>query len=189
MIITGGKFKGRKIQAPDERITRPTLSKVRQGVFNTLFSILGEFEDLKLLDLFGGSGIMGLEALSRGFKEVLVYEKNPKIAQVLKCNYKNLGLVPNLKIGDSLKLLKKTSSDFNVVYIDPPYYSGIYDEIFLELENIRFKNCIIVVEHSEPLNKKSFELIKEKNYGGKLVSFFRIQSKTPEQNFHQDKTI
>ena len=68
MIITGGKYKGRKILAPDEKITRPTLSKVRQGVFNTLFSMIGEFEEKSFLDLFGGSGIMGLEALSRGFE-------------------------------------------------------------------------------------------------------------------------
>ena len=84
MIITGGKYKGRKILAPDEKITRPTLSKVRQGVFNTLFSMIGEFEEKSFLDLFGGSGIMGLEALSRGFENVVVYEKNPKVAQVLK---------------------------------------------------------------------------------------------------------
>ena len=86
MIITGGKYKGRKIIAPDEKITRPTLSKVRQGVFNTLFSMIGDFEGKTFLDLFGGSGIMGLEALSRGFEEVVVFEKNPKVAQILKKN-------------------------------------------------------------------------------------------------------
>lgn len=84
MIITGGKYRGRKIQAPDEKITRPTLSKIREGVFNTLFSMIGDFENKSFLDLFGGSGIMGLEALSRGFEEVLVFEKNPKVAQILK---------------------------------------------------------------------------------------------------------
>ena len=87
MIITGGKYKGRKVQAPDENITRPTLSKVRQGVFNTLYSLIGEFENKSFLDLFGGSGVMGLEALSRGFEKVLVFEKNPKVAQILKKNY------------------------------------------------------------------------------------------------------
>ena len=86
MIITGGKYKGRKILAPDEKITRPTLSKVRQGVFNTLFSLIGDFEDKCFLDLFGGSGVMGLEALSRGFVEVTVFEKKPKVAQILKKN-------------------------------------------------------------------------------------------------------
>ena len=130
MIITGGRYKGRKIQAPDEKITRPTLSKVRQGVFNTLFSMTGNFEDKNFLDLFGGSGVMGLEALSRGFKEVVVFEKNPKVAQIIKKNYSTLGLTPELKIGDSLKLLDKTNNNFDIIYIDPPYYSGIYEEVF-----------------------------------------------------------
>ena len=94
MIITGGKYKGRKVCAPDEKITRPTLSKVRQGVFNTLFSILGDFQGKTFLDLFGGSGVMGLEALSRGFEEVTVFEKNFKVAQILKlCVYLHLMLV------------------------------------------------------------------------------------------------
>ena len=136
MIITGGKYKGRKIQAPDEKITRPTLSKVRQGVFNTLFSLIGEFENKTFLDVFGGSGIMGIEALSRDFKEVLVFEKNPKVAQVLKKNYSTLGLHPELKIGDSLKLLEKLDRNFDVIYIDPPYNSRQYCDAYHLLENV-----------------------------------------------------
>ena len=172
MIITGGKYKGRKIQAPDEKITRPTLSKVRQGVFNVLFSELGNFENKSFLDLFGGSGIMGLEALSRGFSEVLVFEKNPKIAQVLKKNYAVLNLNPNLKIGDSLKLLEKLDRTFDVIYVDPPYYSGVYEGVFKLLSKCVKPTTIIVAEHSESLNIESFNLVKEKNYGGKIVSFF-----------------
>lgn len=175
MIITGGKYKGRKVQAPDEKITRPTLSKVREGVFNSLFSMIGNFEGKSFLDLFGGSGIMGLEALSRGFLEVYVFEKNPKIAQVLKKNYSNLHITPNLKIADSLKLLEKLDRNFDVIYIDPPYYSGVYEEVFCKLSKIDLQECIIIAEHSEPLNIKGFDLIKEKNYGGKRVSFYSIQ--------------
>ena len=173
MIITGGKFKGRKIIAPDEKITRPTLSKVRQGVFNVLFSEIGDFEGKSFLDLFGGSGIMGLEALSRGFDEVVVFEKNSKVAQVLKKNYSTLGLQPNLKIGDSLKFLEKLDKKFDVIYIDPPYYSGVYEEVFAKLTSIDLQGSMIVVEHSEKLNTP-LTLIKEKNYGGKLVSFYAL---------------
>ena len=172
MIITGGIYKGRKITAPDEKITRPTLSKVRQGVFNTLFSLIGNFEDKSFLDLFGGSGIMGLEALSRGFEKVDVFEKNTKIAQVLKKNYLTLGLNPNLKIGDSIKLIEKIELNYDVIYVDPPYFSGVYEEVFKRLNKYSKSNTIIVAEHSEPLDIKSFALIKQKNYGGKNISFF-----------------
>lgn len=175
MIITGGRYKGRKIQAPNENITRPTLSKVRQGVFNTLYSILGDFEGKTFLDLFGGSGIIGLEALSRGFEEVTVFEKNPKVAQILKKNYSTLGLQPDLKIGDSLKLLEKLDKNFDVIYIDPPYYSGVYEEVFELLGKYAQPTTIIIAEHSELLDVKGFILIKEKNYGGKKVSFFTLQ--------------
>ena len=169
MIITGGEYKGRKILAPEENITRPTLSKVRMGVFNTLFSIIGDFEDKTFLDVFGGSGIMGLEALSRGFKEVTVFEKNSKAAQIIKKNYESLKLKPDLRIGDSLKLLNKLDKNYDVVYIDPPYKSGIYEEVF---SLIKFPS-IIIAEHSEAIKTEGFTPLKEKNYGGKRVSFIK----------------
>ncbi len=167
MIITAGIYKGRKITAPDERITRPTLSKVRMGVFNTLYSILGEFEGKSFLDVFGGSGAMGLEALSRGFESVKVFEKNPQAARILKKNYETLGLKADLVIGDSLKLLEKAGS-FDVVYVDPPYASGIYENVFSKI-----KSGIIIAEHSEPISTEGFEVIKQKNYGGKFVTFLQ----------------
>ena len=78
MNITGGIYNRQKITAPDENITRPTLSKVRMGVFNTLSSMM-DVEDRSFLDMFAGSGIMGLEALSRGFSKIVAIEKNRKI--------------------------------------------------------------------------------------------------------------
>ena len=174
MIITGGKFKGRKILAPDEKITRPTLSKVREGVFNVLFSEIGNFEGKSFLDVFGGSGIIGLEALSRGFDDVMVFEKNLKSAQVIKKNYQTVGVELNLKIGDSLKLIEKLDKNFDVIYIDPPYFSGVYEVVLDKIKNIA-ANSMIIVEHSENLNLGGFKLIKEKNYGGKRVSFLTLE--------------
>jgi len=170
MIITGGKYKSRKVFAPDENITRPTLSKVRMGVFNTLYSMLGDFGNMTFLDVFGGSGIMGLEAISRGFKNVAVYEKNLKAAQIIKKNYSILGLQPDLKIGDSLKIIEKQTDSYDVAYVDPPYMSGIYEEVFSLLEK---KVSYIAAEHSADINIINFYLIKTKNYGGKKVSFYK----------------
>lgn len=172
MIITGGEYKGRRITAPNENITRPTLSKVRMGVFNTLYSLIEDFTNKSFLDLFGGSGIMGLEALSRGFKEVAVFEKNPKAAEIIKKNYSALKLVPNLKIGDSLKFLKTIDKNYDVIYVDPPYKSGIYEEIF---SLIKESDSIIIAEHLDPIDiNEKYTLIKSKNYGGKKISFFKV---------------
>jgi len=169
IIITGGEYKGRKMFVPDENITRPTLSKVRMGVFNTLFSMLGDWEEKSFLDLFGGSGIMGLEAISRGFSEVTVCEKNPKAVQIIKKNYETLGLNPNIYPNDSLKFLKNNEKFFDVIYVDPPYQSGIYEDVF----NLIKGNPIIIAEHSSEVNiDTNIPLLKTKNYGGKCVSFY-----------------
>ena len=166
MIITAGIYKGRKIAAPDESITRPTLSKVRLGVFNSLYSLIGEFEGKSFLDVFGGSGVMGLEALSRGFNDVKVFEKNLKAAEIIKKNYKLLGVKPDLQIGDSEKLIQKLDKKYDVVYIDPPYMSDLYERILSKIEG-----NIIVVESDKPIDIKGFELLKSKNYGGKIITY------------------
>ncbi len=168
MIITAGKYKGRKLFVPNEKITRPTLSKVRMGVFNTLYSIIGDFSEKTFLDLFGGSGVMGLEALSRYFEYVTVCEKNLSSANIIKKNYALLNLKPNLFIGDSLNFLKNNEKHFDVIYVDPPYESDIYEQVFSLIST----DSILVAEHFKELNIKNFELIKSKNYGGKNVSFF-----------------
>ena len=165
MIITAGKFKGRKITAPSEKITRPTLSKVRMSVFNILYSILGDFSEKSFLDVFGGSGIMGLEAISRGFYLVDVYEINKKSAQIIKENYIKLGLTPNLTIGDSIKLLKSTDKKYDVIYVDPPYESGIYEKI---LQNI--KTGIVIAEHNSTFDLCGFKLLTVKDYGDTTIS-------------------
>jgi 16S rRNA (guanine(966)-N(2))-methyltransferase RsmD len=166
MIITAGKYKGRKITAPDEAITRPTLSKTRMGVFNSLFSILGTFENKSFLDVFGGSGIMGLEALSRGFLSVKVFELNRKSAEIIKKNYNMLNLNPEITIGDSVKILSKTNEYFDVIYIDPPYKSNLYESV-LKIAN----GNIIIVEHSENVDFTGFKVLKQKNYGGSKITF------------------
>jgi len=168
MIITAGIYKGRKIIAPDENITRPTLSKVRMGVFNSLYSMLGEFEGKSFLDVFGGSGIIGLEAISRGFKDVKVFEKNLKAAEIIKKNYNTLGLKPDLQIGDSIKLIEKLDRTFDVIYIDPPYASELYENVIKKING-----SIIVAEGIKEINCNGFEIIKTKNYGGKFVSYLK----------------
>ncbi len=169
MNITGGIYNGRKVQAPDEKITRPTLSKVRMSVFNSLYSELSTFENKTFLDMFGGSGIMGLEALSRGFKSVTVFEKNRQSAEIIKNNYKTLGLKPNLMIGDSLKLIQKITDNFDVIYIDPPYMSGVYEQCLAKIPNAN----IVILEHSVEVDTTGYTVIKQKKYGDTFITFLK----------------
>lgn len=176
MNITAGIYKGRKVNAPDEKIVRPTLSKAREGIFSVLFSLI-DFEGKSLLDMFAGSGIMGLEALSRGFDSVKALEKNPKVARILKENYESIGLNADLIVGDSLITLKKINKIFDVVYIDPPYFSGIYEKSLeaLKTNSLIDENSIIILEHVSDVDWASlgFELIKQKNYSKKFVTFLK----------------
>lgn len=206
MIITAGIYKGSKVKAPDAKIVRPTLSKIRESVFNTLFSLLGNFEGKSFLDMFAGSGIMGLEALSRGFESVVAIEKNPKVASILKENYANVKInispspltptsperyliVPSaessrargsisaaLIIGDSLKRLPTLSEKFDVIYIDPPYFSGIYEQSLkiIKENGLLKENGIVILEHATEICTDGFELIKQKKYSQKFVTFLSL---------------
>ena len=164
MNITAGNLKGRKIIAPDTNLVRPTLSKVRMAVFNVLQSYI-EFEAATFLDMFGGSGIMGLEALSRGFKEVTVIEKDKKIFQIIKQNYSALGQTANFLNIDTLNF--KADKCFDVIYIDPPYYAGIYEQIIKIIPE--FKICVI--EHPKDINIVGYNILKQKLYGDKVLTF------------------
>lgn len=170
MIITAGKFKGQKINVPDESITRPTLSKVRMSVFNTLQAMI-DFENSTFLDMYAGSGIMGLEALSRDFSKVTAIEKNPKAANIIKNNYRKFKPSPEFIFGDTLKICPKLEQKFDVIYIDPPYFSGVYEASLQAIENI--SSGIIILEHVTDVEFGNFKLIKQKKYGDKFITFLR----------------
>ena len=167
MNITAGKFKGRKIFTPDEKITRPTLSKIRMAVFNTLQAMI-DFNEASFLDMFAGSGIMGLEALSRGFSDITAVEKNKDTFNILKKNYTLLDINADLIFGDSLK--QDYNKHYDVVYIDPPYYSGVYETSLSMLKDVD----MVVLEHVKEVNTEPFSLIKQKQYGDKYISYLRL---------------
>ena len=168
MNITAGTYKGQKINTPDENITRPTLSKVRMSVFNTLQALI-DFEGASFLDMFAGSGVMGLEAISRGFDNVVAIEKHPKSANIIKSNFKKFPKSPKLYIGDSLKIIPKLEQKFDVIYIDPPYYSGIYENSLETIKNIT--HGIVILEHVTEVNLDGWNILKQKKYGDKFVTF------------------
>ena len=178
MNITAGKYKGQKIIAPDENITRPTLSKVRMSVFNTLQAMI-DFEGASFLDMFSGSGIMGLEALSRGFSKVVMIEKNRKVYNVIKSNIKKYEKDNDIRLilGDSLKnneifLCTQNDNSFDIVYIDPPYFSGIYEQSL----DVASKVCkgIIILEHVVELDLTAYDVLKQKKYGDKYITFIKV---------------
>lgn len=180
MHLTGGQYKGFIVEVPKN--VKPTLSKVRESVFNILASHFQDIENLTFLDMFAGSGIMSMEAQSRGM-EVLSIEKNPKNASIIKNNYKKYGIKPNIIVGDSIKYLKNSDLSFDVIYIDPPWtdteFQYDYNEI-LELAHSKLNEKGILIFESEKIKKLPHQefslvqkLIREKVYGRCMLSFFK----------------
>ena len=175
MNITAGKFKGQKIKAPDENITRPTLSKIRMSIFNTLQGMI-DFESASFLDMYAGSGIMALEAVSRGFDYAVAIEKHPAVLPVIKSNYKKYLNSSDYKLkllnGDSTKIVKRLNEKFDVIYIDPPYYLGIYEQSLKAIKPIT--KGVVVLEHVNNVNFGEYTIIKQKHYGDKIITFLTL---------------
>ncbi len=179
MQLTGGQYKGRKVATP--KGVRPTLSNVRESVFSVLYSYFGDFCGKNFLDLFLGSAIMTLEALSRGFSTVS-FEINPQVIRCAKDNAKSLGVKPVIIKADSLSASVKLECKFSVIYADPPWdYS--YTDIFKCCEKLLLSDGLVVIECDKKkkpdvlLELASFhtlELFREKNYGRCCLLFVRL---------------
>jgi len=122
MRIIAGKWRGRSIDGPPGLATRPTADRVRETLFSMLTSRLGSFEELRVADLFAGSGALGFEALSRGARSVTFVENDPKAAAVIRRNAEKLGVPLQLLAGSALAL--PHSEPFDLIFVDPPYSAG-----------------------------------------------------------------
>ena len=179
MQLTGGQFKGRKLDVPED--VKPTLSKVRESVFNILKSELGFFENLTFLDMFAGSGVMALEALSRGFN-VTAIEQNRLCIASIKSTLLKLDSQIRLISADSSRAIKKLGG-FDVIYIDPPWEYD-YSESIALAANALSRNGIIICEsdNKKPTLKEipsggipsNVKLYKKKIYGRCKLSFYKL---------------
>ena len=119
--IISGIAKGRTIKVPSTG-TRPTSDRVREAVFTSLTSRLGSFSNLKVLDLYAGSGAFALESISRGASGATCVEKHPDSAHIIKANAKTLGFEVSVKTSDVTTFLKAAATQkFDLIFIDPPY--------------------------------------------------------------------
>ncbi|NRA89659.1 MAG: 16S rRNA (guanine(966)-N(2))-methyltransferase RsmD [Simkaniaceae bacterium] len=136
MRITGGYLKNQKIKVPKTDATRPTSEKLRQSVFNICQHIV---EEAEFLDLFAGSGAMGIEAISRGAKKATFIEKNPQALKALKENLSHLELekVSSLYRADVLTYLPKLKGkSYELIYIDPPYEKNLSLEALVLVDDL-----------------------------------------------------
>jgi len=183
MKIGSGVLKGRNFFMPKD--IRPTQNMVREAVFN----ILGQdLSGMSFLDVFAGSGAIGLEAVSLGAKEVVFIEKEAKYCQVIRDNIVLLdpptaGLVLQITVNqiDAFAAIKKFTAQnkrFDVVFIDPPYGRGQAKKALKTLGgyDILQPNCVVLIESKKsevlPDRQDFLVLIKQKKYGSKMLSIY-----------------
>ena len=176
--IIGGDFRGRSIKVPDAE-TRPTSSRVREAIFSSVEHAVSGLDDLRVLDLFSGSGAFGIESISRGAAEAVLIEKDLRTADTLHSNVANFGIKnARVVIADAFNDVAQKSGrgSFDVVFIDPPY--SFEDEQVNTLIGHLAKNdwlneyAVIVVERgsrSQVIWPESVEELRKKVYGDTTI--------------------
>lgn len=125
MRIIAGQWRGRKLVAPPGDVTRPTADRTRETLFSMLVSRLGSFEDLRVADLFAGSGALGFEALSRGASSCLFVEQDPAAIRAIRQNAASLHAQQRCDIrAGSVLALGPVKAPFDLILLDPPYGTG-----------------------------------------------------------------
>lgn len=174
-IITGMR-RGLKLESNKGLVTRPTESRIKESLFN----ILGNVSDSIVLDLFSGTGNIGLEFLSRGAKEVIMVDNNSEAIKIIKKNSKKVNLpgytIINNEFTSAIKTLK--GKNFDYIFIDPPYncLNCYEDSLKLIKENFNLENTLIILEKSidvEIENINLYKIIDKRKYRSTLLYFLK----------------
>ena len=169
MRIVAGTAGGRRLQVPAGRRLRPTSERVREAVFSSLTS-QGLVAGARVLDLFAGTGALGIEALSRGAREATFVEADPAAIAAIRANLAGTGLSGGkVVVADALRFLADPGVDFDLAFVDPPYSFTAWGEI---LE--RLPATIGVLESRRPVEpEQGWEVTRSARYGDTAVTVVR----------------
>jgi 16S rRNA (guanine966-N2)-methyltransferase len=190
MRIVSGRFKGRTLKAPGDAALRPTSDKVRQAIFNILeharFAADFSLEGARVVDLFAGTGALGLEALSRGAKYCLFIEDAAESRAIIRENVEALGLTGASKIWrrDATNLgALDTLAPFDLAFLDPPYRKGLIAPTLTGLASGGWlnPNALIIAEAAEDETMPvvdGYEMLDDRVYGDTRIAFMRLTAPT-----------
>ena len=180
MRIVAGKNKGNVLKSPKDLSVRPTSEKVREALFDILRT---DIKETCFLDLFAGTGAVGIEALSRGAKKVIFIEKEPKCIKIIKENLEKTknsqnAVVYKIDFLSGLKLLSKKNYLLDYIFLDPPYSRGLVNISLLEISNLPIlrKSGWVIAQHYKKEkvmeNLNNLKLFNQKRYGECYLSFY-----------------
>ncbi len=172
MRVITGSARGMKLETLEGSDVRPTTEKVKEAIFS---AIQFDIEGRRVLDLFAGSGQLGIEALSRGAEKAVFTDVNASAIEVIKRNVKKVGFEKQAVIskGDYSQFLQFTKETFDIAFIDPPYGKGIVADAVLKVSGKMSDHGIIICEHATdvevPEKAGEFTVYRQYKYG-KLVN-------------------
>lgn len=174
MRIISGKYKGRRVDGYTIDGTRPTMDRVKESL---IAIIQNKLEDSVCLDLFAGSGSVGLEFLSNGAKKCYFVDSNFKSINTLKKNTENLKITEdtvfiNSDYKDALKKIKSENIKLDIIFLDPPYDMNLITpaiKLIKEYEILNDNGIIICEYEKEKIDILDYEIFKEKKYGSKFI--------------------
>ncbi len=178
MRIIAGAFRGRRLHAPKGAKIRPTIDRVREAVFNIIAS---EVRDAQVLDLFAGTGAMGIEALSRGAARCVFVDQSVEAVRLVRenlelCGARDRALVIRDAVPSAIRGLAARGNLFSLIFIDPPYGRGHIEKTIDILDMVAAPGAIAVAEHSvkdeSPAGLKIWTRQTERRYGDTLISIY-----------------
>jgi 16S rRNA (guanine(966)-N(2))-methyltransferase RsmD len=188
MIITGGEARGRRIASPEGITARPTASKIRQALFNILGARVRESN---FLDIFAGSGLIGLEALSRGAETVTYIEENRKMTRAIEVSLNQLSYRAEIHVGEFRQIVPRLPKhSYDIIFADPPYNSPFARLVTQVVDRAKLlkEGGVLVVEHLRgcefPGDLETLEHFDTRFYGQTGLSFFKLL-KTQEDKLQQ----
>ncbi len=179
MRVISGYARGLKLDSVESDKVRPTTDRVKEALFSILqFEIQGK----SFLDLFGGTGQIGIEAISRGAKEVVIVDDSIESLKTIKSNISKLKIKGNIKCikSDALKFLDDTSYMFDIAFLDPPYKSEVLNKDLLKISSKMNSSGIIITEtpiEDAVLEKANeFILCKRYKYGKIMLNIYKNEN-------------
>lgn len=176
--VISGSARGLKLDSLDGLSTRPTLDRVKEAIFNMLFDAV---VDANVLDLFAGSGALGIEALSRNAKKCTFVDVSKEAVSIINKNIQKASLEKRAQVvlKDYDSFIASCSEQFDIVFLDPPYMAGFTEDVLDKLlgAGVLSRNCVIVVEsdkNCKPHFSDKYKTVKEKNYGRVNVCLLEV---------------
>ncbi len=173
--VIAGSLGGRKLNTPADDVVRPTTDKVKEALFSTLQF---ELEGAKVLDLFSGSGQLGIEALSRGAASAVLVDKSRSSIALTKKNLALCSLKATVLHTDSFDYLEHCTEQFDIAFLDPPYGTGVLQKALPLVSRVMCESGVIAAEcpYGEAVPavlENGFRCLKSKKYGSMCLHYFR----------------